>query len=114
MITVYGIKNCDTIKKTRNWFDKHDIDYKFHDIRHDGIGAETIASWIDRVGWENVLNKRSTSWRNLDNDVQQSVSADNIITLLKQNPTLIKRPVVDADGIITIGFNADTYKGIFN
>jgi len=107
MITLYGIKNCDSVKKARRWLDQHQVEYSFHDLRIDGIDAVTIATWIEQIGWEAVLNKRSTSWRNLDSAVQQAVNADNVIPLLQENPTLIKRPVLDADGIITIGFNAD-------
>jgi Spx/MgsR family transcriptional regulator len=109
MIILYGIKNCDTVKKAQKWLEKNQREYRFHDLRIDGIRTETIATWIEQIGWETVLNKRSTSWRNLDNAVQQGLNAENITSLLQENPTLIKRPVLDVGGIISVGFNADTF-----
>jgi len=114
MITLYGIKNCDCIKKARKWLDENRREYRFHDVRINGIKTETIAIWIDQIGWDRVLNKRSTSWRNLDNAVQQAVNAENVTSLLQENPTLIKRPVLDVNGIISVGFNIDAYRRIFN
>jgi len=114
MTTLYGIKNCDSIKRARRWLDKYQVEYRFHDFRVDGIETQAITNWIEQVEWQNLLNKRSTSWRNLNSTVQQGVNADTVISLLEENPTLIKRPVLDANGIITIGFNTDTYQRIFN
>lgn len=114
MITLYGIKNCDSVKKARKWLDQQAIEYHFHDVRTDGISAAVIGHWIEQAGWETVLNKRGTTWRKLDAIVQQNTHSGNIVELLLNNPTLIKRPVLDADGIITIGFNAERYQTIFN
>ena len=114
LMILYGISNCDTVKKAKNWLDQQHIDYRFHDFRKDGLNAEIINEWLKTVAWDKILNRRSTSWRNLDASVQQSVSETNIVRLLEQNPTLIKRPILDTNGIITIGFNADTYQGILN
>ena len=111
---LYGISNCDTVKKAKNWLDQQHIDYRFHDFRKDGLDAATINGWLKSVAWDKILNKRSTSWRHLDASVQQSISDTNIVPLLAQNPTLIKRPILDSNGIITIGFNMDTYQSIFN
>ena len=111
---LYGISNCDTIKKAKNWLELNNIDYKFHDFRNQGLEPEIIQSWLTQIPWDKLLNKRSTTWRNLELDVQQSVNAENIIQLLVENPTLIKRPVLNVNGIINVGFNADTYQGIFN
>ena len=111
---LYGISNCDTVKKAKNWLDKQNIDYSFHDFRKQGLDAETINGWLETVAWDKILNKRSTSWRNLDASVQQGIDKNNLVQLLVENPTLIKRPVMQVNGIITIGFNADTYRGIFN
>ena len=111
---LYGISNCDTIKKAKNWLELNNIDYKFHDFRKQGLEPEIIQSWLTQIAWDKLLNKRSTTWRNLELEVQQSVNAENIIQLLVENPTLIKRPVLKVNGIINIGFNADTYQGIFN
>ena len=111
---LYGISNCDTIKKAKNWLELNNIDYKFHDFRKQGLEPEIIQSWLTQMPWDKLLNKRSTTWRNLELEVQQSVNAENIIQLLVENPTLIKRPVLNVNGIINVGFNADTYQGIFN
>ena len=111
---LYGISNCDTIKKAKNWLELNNIDYKFHDFRKQGLEPEIIQNWLTQISWDKLLNKRSTTWRNLELEVQQSVNAENIIQLLVENPTLIKRPVLNVNGIIKVGFNADTYQGIFN
>ena len=111
---LYGISNCDTVKKAKNWLETHNIDYKFHDFRKQGLDANTINQWLQSVSWDKILNKRSTSWRNLDPSIQQTVNETNIVDLLIENPTLIKRPVMDVNDTITIGFNSDAYEGIFN
>lgn len=110
---LYGISNCDTVKKAKSWLEKNNLDYHFHDFRKQGLESAIIQDWLSQIDWQKLLNKRSTTWRNLDAEVQQSVNAENIIQLLVDNPTLIKRPVLKVNGIINIGFNADTYKGIF-
>jgi Spx/MgsR family transcriptional regulator len=114
MITVYGIKNCDSVKKARKWLQEQGVNYQFHDFRGQGITIETIQEWIDQVGSASVLNKRSTSWRNLDSDQQKTVNESNLATLLQGNPTLIKRPVLNVNGIINIGFSPESYQIIFN
>ena len=114
MITVYGIKNCDTIKKARNWLSDNDIEYRFHDFRADGLDAATIELWIAQAGWETVLNRRDTTWRKLDPSIQEATTSDNVATLLAEHPAMIKRPVLDNDGVITIGFKAEQYQTIFN
>ena len=114
MITVYGIKNCDSIKKARKWLTESGIDYKFHDLRAEGIDAASIDSWIEQAGWETVLNRRGTTWRKLDSKTQESTERDNVTALLLEHPAMIKRPVLDVDGSITVGFKADNYQAIFN
>lgn len=111
---LYGISNCDTVKKAKNWLETNNIDYRFHDFRKQGLESEIVQDWLHQIPWDKLLNKRSTTWRNLDPEVQQSVNAETVVQLLVANPTLIKRPVLAVNGIINIGFNADTYRGIFN
>ena len=111
---LYGISNCDTVKKAKNWLETNNIDYRFHDFRKQGLESEIVQDWLNQIPWDQLLNKRSTTWRNLDPEVQQSVNAETVVQLLAANPTLIKRPVLAVNGIINIGFNADTYRGIFN
>ncbi|MDC0088424.1 ArsC family reductase [Porticoccaceae bacterium] len=114
MITLYGIKNCDTMKKARNWLSDNGIDYRFHDFRADGIDAATIEQWIAEAGWETVLNRRGTTWRKLDPSIQEATTNDNVALLLVEQPAMIKRPVLDVDGVISIGFKADHYHTLFN
>lgn len=111
---LYGISNCDTVKKAQKWLETNNIDYRFHDLRKQGLESEIVQDWLNQIPWDKLLNKRSTTWRNLDPEVQQSVNAETVVQLLVANPTLIKRPVLAVNGIINIGFNADTYRGIFN
>jgi Spx/MgsR family transcriptional regulator len=111
---LYGISNCDTVKKAKSWLEENNLDYHFHDFRKQGLESAIIQDWLSQIDWQKLLNKRSTTWRNIDAKTQQSVNAENIIQLLVENPTLIKRPVLKVNGIINIGFNADTYQGIFN
>ncbi len=114
MTKLYGIKNCDTIKKARKWLTENGVEYTFHDVRSDGIDAETIESWIQKAGWETVLNRRGTTWRKLDSAVQESTNRDNVAALLLAYPAMIKRPVLDAGGAVTIGFKDIEYQTIFN
>jgi len=114
LVTVYGIKNCDTIKKARNWLSDNGIEYRFHDFRADGIDAATIEQWIAQAGWETVLNRRGTTWRKLDPSIQQATTSDNVAALLVEHPAMIKRPVLDVKGVINIGFKAEQYQTIFN
>lgn len=114
MITVYGIKNCDTIKKACKWLTDNGIEYKFHDFRADGVDATSIENWIAEAGWETVLNRRGTTWSKLDSSVQESTNGDNVSALLVAHPAMIKRPVLDVDGTITIGFKAENYRSIFD
>ncbi len=114
MITVYGIKNCDTIKKACKWLTDNGIEYKLHDFRADDVDATSIENWIAQAGWETVLNRRGTTWRKLDSSVQESTNGDNVSALLVAHPAMIKRPVLDVDGTITIGFKAENYRSIFD
>ena len=114
MTTVFGIKNCDTIKKARNWLTDQGIEYQFHDFRANGIDRDRIETWIQQAGWETVLNRRGTTWRKLDAAIQDTVNRDNVAALLAEHPAMIKRPVLDIDGDISIGFKPDLYQSIFN
>ncbi len=112
--TLFGIKNCDTIKKARKWLADNGVDYVFHDVRADGIDAATIDRWIEQTGWETVLNRRGTTWRKLDSKVQETTDRDSVTALLLEHPAMIKRPVLVRDDVVTIGFKADQYETIFN
>lgn len=111
--TLYGIKNCDTIKKARKWLADNGVEYQFHDVRADGIDPVSIENWLDQAGWETVLNRRGTTWRKLDSSIQENTNRNNVTALLTEHPAMIKRPVLEVDGTITIGFKADNYQSIF-
>lgn len=113
MTTLYGIKNCDTVKKARRWLDGQGIDYAFHDLRADGLDAATVQAWLDQLGWEVVVNKRSTTWRQLDEATKNNLNGGSACALLLDNPTLIKRPVLDIDGQYRIGFKESDYQAAF-
>lgn len=110
MITVYGIKNCDTVKKARRWMDAKGLKYQFHEFRVDGITKQQVELWVQTLGWEALLNRRSTTWRNISNKDRSEMIESKAITLMVNNPTLIKRPVVEAGGKYLVGFSEPEYK----
>lgn len=110
MYTLYGIKNCDTVKKARKWLEKNDVNYQFHDFRVDGLTAEMIENWFSVVGWESLVNKRSTTWRQLDDAQKENINEQSAASLLLNNPTLIKRPVLDNEITILVGFSEESYQ----
>lgn len=111
--TIFGIKNCDTVKKARRWLDASDIDYSFHDFRSDGINKEQIVLWIETIGLDTLINKRSTTWKNLSEDDKKNLDPQTAIPLLLEQPTLIKRPLLDAPQGMYVGFNEKNYLAIF-
>lgn len=106
MLTVYGIKNCDTCRKALKWLSAEGIEHTFHDFRVDGLDAAKVTRWSDAVGWEKLLNRRGTTWRNLPDSDKDGVDAASAQTLMAGNPTLIKRPVFDDGTSILVGFTA--------
>ncbi|MCP8898619.1 ArsC family reductase [Gilvimarinus xylanilyticus] len=111
---LYGIKNCDTVKKARRWLEETGIEYEFSDFRQDGINAQEVKAWLDEVGPGTLLNKRSTTYKNLSDEQKQQAEQGELLSLLLEQPTLIKRPVLTTDGAITVGFKADQYASLFN
>lgn len=116
MITMYGIKNCDTIKKARRWLESNHIDYQFHDYRADGLTDELLRSFINELGWEALLNTRGTTWRKLDEAQRASIdNADAAAALMREMPAMIKRPLLCAPGKpMLLGFNESSYEKFFN
>jgi Spx/MgsR family transcriptional regulator len=105
-ITVYGIPNCDTIKKTLDWFKKHKITVVFHDYKKDGVSKEKLIAWSKQVGWEVLLNKRSTTWRELPANEQAAVTTTAAaIKLMQQQNSIIKRPVIEFGNHFLVGFD---------
>ncbi len=108
-IHFYGIPNCDTVKKARKWLDANGYDYTFHDYKKEGADAGKIAAWIDAHGVDIVLNRRGTTFRKLSDDDKADIDAVKAVRLLAANPSMIKRPVVEHDGGILVGFKEDTW-----
>ena len=111
MITVYGIKQCDTCRKALKWLSGQGIEHRFHDFRVDGLEAELLRGWLDSPFTDKLINRRSTSWRQLT-DEQRKLQGEAQIQLLLKFPTLIKRPVFVTDEIVAVGFNPKELKGI--
>jgi Spx/MgsR family transcriptional regulator len=114
MITLYGIKNCDTVKKARDWLAKNSIDYRFHDFRADGLSKDQVKTWITEIGLENLVNKRSTTWKELDDAIKAGFNEKNAAVVIAENPTLIKRPLLDTGKQKHVGFKDVEYAKVFN
>jgi len=114
MIILYGIKNCDTVKKSRDWLAKHNIEYRFYDFRADGLDKTQVNNWIAEIGLESLVNKRSTTWKELDENVKENFNEKNAALIIAENPTLIKRPLLDTGKQKYVGFKEAEYAKIFN
>lgn len=113
-VTIYGIKNCDTMKKARAWLEARGVDYRFHDYRAEGLDAATLAGWSDALGWEKLLNKSSATFRGLADADKGDLDGNKAARLMLAEPTMIKRPVLDVDGAYAVGFRADVYEALFS
>lgn len=114
MTTLSGIKNCDSVKKAQKWLEAHNVDYRFHDFRIEGLEPGKLQQWSRVVGWETLLNRRGTSWRQLPPEVKKTIDEASALALMLENPTLIKRPVLELDdGVLHVGFSADDYEKLF-
>ncbi|MGO4440027.1 ArsC family reductase [Rhizobium sp. RAF56] len=107
--TIYGIKNCDTMKKARAWLDAHGVAYRFHDYKAEGIDLAHLESWSERAGWETVLNRAGTTFRALPDTERADLTKAKAIALMLSQPSMIKRPVLEADGKLLIGFKPEIY-----
>ncbi|CAM2941041.1 ArsC family reductase [Moritella viscosa] len=114
MTTVmYGIKNCDTIKKAKKWLEANELEFTFHDHRVNGLDKAQLINWCETLGWEQVLNKRGTTYRKLTDEQKAGLTEATAIELLIEQPAMIKRPILEVDGQLTLGFKADTYAALF-
>ena len=113
MVTIYGIKNCDTMKKARQWLDSQGIVHEFHDYKSAGIDRTTLASWVKRVGWEVLLNRSGTTFKKLPDAAKHGITEARAIDLMLAQPSLVKRPVLDGDGRLTVGFKPEEYRSLF-
>lgn len=113
LITIYGIKNCDTMKKAMKWLDKNGIAYDFHNYKKDGIDKNALEHALEQHGLNVVINKRGTTWQQLSDHVKDSVNESNIIALAEQNPSLLKRPLLMIGDTAIVGFNEQEYRNLF-
>ena len=112
-IILYGIPNCDTVKKARTWLSARGVDYAFHDYKKAGADAAQIARWVEIAGWEKLLNRAGTTFRKLPDADKEGLDEDKAIALMLAQPSMIKRPVLDAKGKLTVGFKPEEYKKLF-
>ena len=112
-VTIYGIKTCDTMKKARTWLDAKGVAYHFHDYKAEGIDETSLKRWVDALGWETVLNRAGTTFRALPDADKQDLDARKAIALMRAQPSMIKRPILDRGGALTAGFKPDIYETLF-
>ena len=102
---IYGIKSCDTCKKARTYLIENEIDHQFHDVRDDGLDIQMLERWADRIGWQKLLNKRSLTWRKMPDVDKSDMTRDKALAAILERPTLIRRPVIEADHFMAVGFS---------
>jgi arsenate reductase len=108
-VTIYGIKNCDTMKKARTWLDDHGVAYMFHDYKAEGIDKASLERWAKEVGWEILLNRAGTTFRKLPDAQRENVTERKATALMLEQPSMIKRPVLDVGGKLLVGFKPEAY-----
>ena len=108
-ITIYGIKNCDTMKKARSWLDSHGVAYDFHDYKTAGIDKDRLKRWSETLGWESLLNRAGTTFRKLPDADREDLTEKKAIALMLAQPSMIKRPVLDVGGKLVVGFKPEIY-----
>lgn len=113
-ITLYGIPNCDTVKKARTWLLEHGHDFTFHDFKKQGLSRELVEGWLRDLDWETLVNRKGMTWRNLPDERKAQVTdAGSAVALMLENPSVIKRPVLVGRGPASVGFSADDYAARF-
>lgn len=113
-VIMYGIKNCDTIKKAKKWLEEHQVNFEFHDYRQQGIERSWLTQAVANLGWEAVLNKRGTTYRQLAQEQKDAMNESLAIDVMLEQPAMIKRPILSVDGQLHLGFKADQFAAIFN
>jgi Spx/MgsR family transcriptional regulator len=112
-ITIYGIKNCDTMKKARAWLDVHGVAYVFHDYKTEGVDRARLSGWAREVGWETLLNRAGTTFRALPDKDKAGLTEAKAVALMQAQPAMIKRPVLDVGGTLLVGFKPEQYEKAF-
>ena len=113
MTTVYGIRNCDTVKKARAWLDGRGIAYGFHDYKTSGVDEARLRRWVGQVGWERLLNRSGTTFRTLPDSEKEGIDEDKAVTLMLAQPSMIRRPVLEAGGELLVGFDPERFATAF-
>jgi len=108
-LTIYGIPSCDTCRKARQWLDDNGIEHRFHDLRNDGLDIQMLERWAAALGWRQILNTRSLTWRRIPENDRRDLSQNRAFVLMLEQPTLVKRPVFERGGTVAVGFTADSY-----
>nr|WP_298797274.1 ArsC family reductase [uncultured Acetobacter sp.] len=111
-VVIYGIKSCDTMRKARKWLDEHNVAYRFHDYKTQGVDPDHLKKWMERVGWETLLNRAGTTFRKLPEDQKTNLDAAKATALMLAQPSMIKRPVLEA-GSVVVGFKPELYAQTF-
>jgi Spx/MgsR family transcriptional regulator len=109
---MYGIPNCDTMRRARKWLEQQGIEYQFHDFKKQGIGEKVLRGWIKELGWETLLNRRGMMWRKVPESVRQGIDEAGAVKLMLETPTMIKRPVLDLGDRRVVGFDDSTYQQV--
>lgn len=112
-VKLYGIPNCDRVRRARRWLDGNGIAYRFHDVRRDGLDNGRLTAWVERAGWETLLNRKGATWRQLPPEKREDIDARAAQALMLAQPTLIKRPVLEAGGHLEVGFDTGRYQSLF-
>ena len=113
MIKIYGINNCDTMRKARRWLDEHGVEYRFHDFKKQGLEKSLLLQWEAAVGWETLLNRRGMMWRKLTPQIKGNIDQASALAVMLETPSIIKRPVLDRGGEIHVGFTEQNYGQLF-
>ena len=109
MMMLYGISHCDTVRKARRWLQSHQIEAGFHDYRKNGLTETQLRDWCAALGWEALVNKRGTTWRKLPDQLKAAMNSETAITVMLEQPAIIKRPLLDVRGQLVLGFNEELY-----
>ena len=111
MLTIYGLRNCDSCRKARKYLAERGIEFRFHDVRKDGLDIQMLERWADKVGWETLLNRRSLTWREVPQSVRDTMTRDRARALMVEEPTLVKRPVLESGAFTAVGFSERRFEG---